>query len=71
MVNPNSSSEQGLGCGFMSKLLQGEERSLSVGLLVCFASVLWQDDSVFSACDVLVFLFKVKNLKLYVFFNVS
>jgi len=33
MVNPNTSPEQGLGCGFVSKLLQGEERSLSAGLL--------------------------------------
>lgn len=42
MVNPNANHEQGLGCGFRSKLLQGEERSVCVGLLNdYFASDLW------------------------------
>lgn len=48
----------------MSKLLQGGERSESWSAeKLCFASVLWQDDSVFPVCDVLAFLFKVKNLR--------
>lgn len=48
----------------MSKLLQGGERSESWSAeRLCFASVLWQDDSVFPVCDVLAFLFKVKNLR--------
>lgn len=69
MVNPNASPEWGLGCGFTTKLLQREERSLNTGLvkdsvllLSCGRMTLF-----FQPVSVLVFLFKVKNLRNFMF----
>lgn len=67
--NPNTSPESGLGCGFTTKLLQREERSLNTGLvkdsvllLSCGRMTLF-----FQPVSVLVFLFKVKNLRNFMF----